>query len=199
MNIMITMLPASAHRAPAVRAGRVHRCLHHASWFASLLLCGLLLAACGGENEYRQRAMQVGDTIALHGLRGTVALGAYEDTWAEAIDNRGDFSTALAGKHEEYESQGFLKSEATAKQWVDSVMLTLNEPPQKVADAHRKLMEYYGNYAQIVALVKQPEGSLMSFRTRINELIAVHRRVTDELRVMGLLTPQAPVAADSAR
>lgn len=149
---------------------------------------------CGdASKEYAAAARETADSIAVYSGIATFIGDRYEEVWSDAIQNGNDFNAAL--QTERTSITGLNRRLANGKLYIDSAMKTLNEPPEKSAEVHKKLLEFYGMYSQLHSLAAEPSGSLMTYRTQRAQLHGEHNRLRNELSVMNLLT----TAQDSAR
>lgn len=157
---------------------------------AAALVAASIIAGCGSSGDYRASLKRVNDTLVLHGFMSGIACDRYGTVWSEAIESRyKDFNTELATQREQYESQGLFARLDAGKRFADSMLKTLATPPEEMAEAHRKTMEYYGNYTELYSLAKSPEGTLISFQSKTNDLSSKHLRLTNELRILDALSP----------
>lgn len=154
-----------------------------------LSLLAVSLAACGGGVEaYNDNLRKISDTIAYAGRQSAYVVDRYETVWAEAIDSRGDFNTAMAAERSEQE--GMRKSIVEHKTWVDSALKTVQDDiPKESVDKQKKVMELYGVVGRLTSLADQPEGNLMAFRNEINGLAAEFQKLESEMRIMNILSP----------
>ena len=98
-------------------------------------------------------------------------LGKYSNVWSEAIEGHAryktttvDFSTALFLTKKEYSRIGLFSKVDTIK---DGIKTELGNFDKR---SYHKTYELYGVTSQLIALIEEPKGSLMTFNSRVNQL-----------------------------
>lgn len=149
------------------------------------------LSACGeSADNYNARARTVADSIMANAALAEAVTDLYENAWSDAIQASRDFNAALSAQKLSMTESGLIPALEKDKVWIDSVMKTLANGPEKTKDSYQKVMEFYGKYTQYYDLAVSPSGSLMSFRANTNNLSGELVKLSNELKVMGLLSEQ---------
>jgi hypothetical protein len=154
--------------------------------FSIAIVIAFSLCGCSKGGSYEARLRRTADTISAYTAKSAFICDAYGTAWNSAIDNHTDAATAIVATQRE--TPGMMKAIAVGKPMIDSMMKSVSDPPDDYRDKFQKVMLFYGNYSQLQALSEVPDGSLISFRNKINELEGEFGRMKNELRILDLLS-----------
>lgn len=133
-----------------------------------------------------------------------VAYSAYvcdktSSTWSTAIyddrDSHGnycsDFNKALSILHEDLEEVGVLDKISSKKSILNSIAKELVKCPNSRKDAYNDFIELVTDVNSLADLAIEPEGSLTSYRSNINDLAGRIKKQIDafELKYGDFLVP----------
>jgi FKBP-type peptidyl-prolyl cis-trans isomerase len=117
------------------------------------------------------------------GLSSTI-LSDYQKTWSNTIngsiwvkDENGerhlcsDFNDAISYKMRCYIHEGYFDVIDSLSNVVKDDMKLMDDASDKYKDVQKTFVAMYGDMNSIVSLVKEPKGSLMTFGTKVNELM----------------------------
>lgn len=154
-----------------------------------MMLIAIALISCGKSTDsYNADLRRVSDSIVSYSAMSEMVADSYRQTWSDAIQNSQDYNDALAKLKAEYDGGAVGPKLTHGKHWIDSMMKTLAEPPEKSADGYHKVMDFYGKYSQYSDLALSPKGSLMSYRQQTADLSNEMVKDINELKVMNLVS-----------
>jgi hypothetical protein len=171
---------ASATPSPAPKARQPQA---NRTWLAYLALAVLILALVGGMSkvylDYKANQEYARNFIvALYGVKsGTdLSLGLIDNlstTWQQNLK---------AGGIAPRPNQKDLDKLNQVKKRISQAMATLNESPEKFAEARQKLIRLHGIYMEINALNFSRPDSLEDYTVAVDNLKTRFFKVADELR-----------------
>ena len=117
------------------------------------------------------------------GLSSTI-LGDYQKTWSSTInggsfvnDENGtkqychDFNDAISYRMRYFIHEGYFDIIDSLSNVVKEDLKLMDDTPEKFQDVQKTFLAMYGDMNTLVSLVKEPKGSLMTFGSKVNELM----------------------------
>ena len=161
---------------------------------AVLIIFGIL-KMCGSTNyESKAKDMKLNAKTAIS--LSLSILADYQDNWRSAIndsralnadgerDFTSDFNTAISWRYAYYLKKGYINILDSIVGVVKEDMKSMANPPSKYEDVHKSIMSIYNNMNSLVSLVKQPQGSLMTFGQTVNEIAMNAEKAFNESDLM---------------
>lgn len=108
----------------------------------------------------------------------------YSSTWGQAIDYGIEFDPQLDVKHTEYEESGDIEIMEKAQTKIKKQMQLLNDPPKKFEEEHEHLLNMYGHYKTYSELAIFPDGSLLTYNEKTQDLKEQIDAEADKLETM---------------
>lgn len=117
------------------------------------------------------------------GLSSTI-LSDYQKTWSSTIgkgsyvkDENGrvhycsDFNEAISYRMRYFMHEGYFDIIDSLSNVVKEDLKLMDDAPEKYQDVQKTFVAMYGDMNTLVSLVKEPKGSLMTFGSKVNELM----------------------------
>ena len=107
----------------------------------------------------------------------------YQETWSSAIngarikDENGeeqycsDFNTAISIRMNSYIKNGYFEVIDSLANVVKEDLKLMDDAPEKFLVVQKDLIAMYGDMNTLVSLVKEPKGSLITFGSKVNDLM----------------------------
>lgn len=107
----------------------------------------------------------------------------YQEAWSSAIsgayikDENGEeqycsnFNTAISYRMKSYIKEGYFVVIDSLSNVVKEDMKVMDDAPEKFQGVQKTLIAMYGDMNTLVSLVKEPKGSLITFGSKVNELM----------------------------
>ena len=150
-----------------------------------LIISLLLLVGCVSNSEnYKQNLLNTQKTILDSTKLATEICQIESALWSKAIDNGDDFNLILQKGQKEMKEKGIIDKLNNNKNKIDTLMKSLNNPPNNYKDAYNKLLEIYGIYTQINSLALEPKGSLINYNSNISDLQNKLIQTSNQLNVL---------------
>ena len=152
-----------------------------------IVLCAIVFLitkiALGKKVDYEATAKDVKiNAYTIVNLSSTI-LSDYQETWSSAIggayikDENGeehycsDFNTAISYRMKSYMKEGYFEVIDSLSNVVKEDLQLMEDAPEKFEGVKKTLVAMYGDMNMLVSLVKEPKGSLITFGSKVNELI----------------------------
>ncbi len=152
-----------------------------------LILIFTLIFLCGCNNSNNTLYQKNFNDTYNDLLKGTElslkTCQSYSKTWSYAIENGRDFNIEIENQKEQF-SKSINLSLINQKNNIDSKMKEIFYPPKEYQQAHEKLVEMYGIYAQLYSLALNPTGSLVNYNNTVNELQSKLVKTSSEFKVL---------------
>ena len=153
-----------------------------------ILLCAIVFLIAkvrfGTKVDYEATAKDAKlNAYTVVGLSFTI-LSDYQKTWSSTIsdgiwvkDEYGkehfcsDFNDAITYKMRCYIYEGYFDVLDSLSNVVKEDLKLMDDAPKKFQDVQKTFVAMYGDMNTLVSLVKEPKGSLMTFGSKVNELM----------------------------
>lgn len=140
------------------------------------------IKACG-KPDYESTAKQMKlNSMATCYLAADV-LSDYQQSWSDAISDRQvknadgeyerayDFNEAIKWRFQFYKNNGRIHVLDSLAGVVKNLMQDMDNPPAKYEKTHEVFVGMYNDMNNLISLVKDPKGNVMSFSAKVNELM----------------------------
>lgn len=153
-----------------------------------VLTCAIifLIAKVGFEKKVDSEATAKDAKVNAYtvvGLSSTI-LSDYQKTWSSTIsggsyvkDENGrehycsDFNDAISYRMRYFMNEGYFDIIDSLSNVVKEDLKLMDDAPEKFQDVQKTFVAMYGDMNTLVSLVKEPKGSLMTFGSKVNELM----------------------------
>lgn len=133
--------------------------------------------------DYEKTAKEMKiNSYAISGIAAQI-LSDYQKNWRSAIsDSRAynsdgestycsDFNTAIGWRFLYFSNEGYFEVLDSLTNVLKEDMKIMDDAPSKYEDLQKTFMSLYTDVNSLVSLTKEPKGSLMTFGTKVNELL----------------------------
>lgn len=140
------------------------------------------IKACG-KPDYETTAKQMKlNTMATCYLAADV-LSDYQQSWSSAISDKQvqnaegewerayDFNEALKWRYQFYQNNGRMAVLDSMSGVVKNLMQDMDNPPSKYDKTQETFVGMYNDMNNLISLVKEPKGNIMTFSAKVNELM----------------------------
>lgn len=153
--------------------------------------------------KYSNSLKEVIKEITVQAGLAEIIARKHSEAWRDAIDSRIDFNMAI------YTSINILKDDIsklkTEQNIIEKKMSSLRNPPNKYKKAYELAFELYSYYSELVSLTKNPQGSLLTFNQKVNDLSLNINKKKSELNVFlpkdespeVKVSPETSISSDS--
>jgi hypothetical protein len=88
------------------------------------------------------------------------------------ITNYFNFNDALGYQYKANIKQGLISQIDNEKTQIDEIMKKLNNPPNGFGKSYDIVFGMYGTYSELISLAESPQGSLVSYSQKTNDLFS---------------------------
>lgn len=149
---------------------------------AFIILVFFGVKSCGKPNyEGNAKEMKLNATTACY-LAADI-LSDYQKSWSNAISDKNvqdedgewrrayDFNQAIKWRYQYYKKNGRIAVLDSLAGIVKGLMQEMDNPPSKFEKTHESFVGLYNDMNSLISLVKDPKGNVMTFSSKVNELM----------------------------
>lgn len=154
-----------------------------------LIFCAVIFFItknCGGDQvDYDAKAKDIKiNAYAVITISSTIT-DEYRHVWRDAIEHDGiwlkeengmshycpDFNDALSYTMRRYISEGCFDVIDSLSNVIKGDLKAMDNAPEKYSDVQKTLLAMYGEMNSLVSLTKEPKGSLLTFGSKVNDIL----------------------------
>ena len=131
---------------------------------------------------YEDKFLAVSGDIMRNTYLSLVVIEGVSGVWRNAIEDRSDFNHSIR-EYLEKVAKGSLETLKKENKEIERGMQDLKDYPIQYQEAYNTLMDLYSVYSQIYSLALFPQGSLMSFNNKVNDLSSEYTKIVSKLKI----------------
>ncbi|WP_394548786.1 hypothetical protein [Priestia aryabhattai] len=135
-------------------------------------------------NQYERDLRTTVGMIENSSIDAEYMIDEYSTAWSSSIDYGGDFNTRIDMEYAEFEENGDIDTIEKSQKKIKVMMKKLNNPPKQFEEEHEHLLNMYGHYKTYSELSIFPDGSLLTYNEKTQDLKEQIDAEADKLETM---------------